>query len=34
MVLRELHLATKCWLRLGLVNDSTYYLAVLCPHPT
>lgn len=33
-MLCKLHLATKYWFCLGLMNDNTYYLAVLCPHPT
>lgn len=32
-MLCELHLATKYWFRLGLMNDDTYYLVVLCPDP-
>lgn len=33
-MLLELHLAAKYWFCLGLVNDNTYYLDVLHPHPT
>lgn len=32
-MLLELHLASKYWFCLGLVNDNTYYLDVH-PHPT